>query len=153
MEQRTKTIVLLFFVFLFIGIFFWYREQQPVEKEYAFPSPEDVVRLYFTAWDDKQYPDMYSTIADDFKRSEPTAHNLSAFRSYVEQQHVTQIILADLQQISNDGMLANVTYDIRLARDDTIVPLQGTFVLGNKQADIIRGWKLIHPYGENEDTS
>lgn len=148
MEQRTKTLVLFFFILFLIGIFFWYRGQQSVQEDYVFPSPEDVVRLYFTAWNEGRYADMYSTLADDFKRSEPTAHNLSAFRSYVEQQRITHITLTSIQQISNDGLMANVTYDIRLTKSNTLIPLQGTFILDNKQADIIRGWKILDPYGD-----
>ena len=72
MEQRTKYIILILFFAFLTGIFLWYRGQQPVQEEYQFPSPEDVVRLYFTAWNEQRYADMYSTIADDFKRNEST---------------------------------------------------------------------------------
>ena len=148
MERRTKIIVLFSFFVLLTGSFFLYREQQPVQQEYAFPSPEEVVRLYFTAWNEHGYADVYSTLADDFKRSEPTAHNLGSFRTHVEEQRITEIVINSIKETSNDGATAHVTYDVQLIKTDTIFPLQGTFILGNKQADIIRGWKILYPYGD-----
>jgi len=127
--------------------------RQEADK-YSFPQPEEVVRQYFASWNSKDYPNMYATISDGFKRIEPTAQSLQSFKEYVESQPIESLSIASIEETSNDGRTAAVNYEVEFTREDgTTQPYKGTFTLKNRQGDIIRGWKLIHPYGENIDTS
>ncbi len=125
-----------------------------MEETYQPLSPEEVVRLYFTSWDQKNYADMHSTFSDGFKRIEPTAEDLATFRAYVDGQGVEEVNILSLRETSNDETTATVDYQIEfILADGKRVPYQGTFTLKYRTGDIIRGWKLIHPYGENIDNS
>ena len=143
--------LLVLFVVFVIGIIF--SNRQP-EIEYSFPAPEEVVRQYFTAWNDKGYPNMYATFSDGFKNIEPTAKDLRAFKEYVQTQPIDGVNIKTIDEKSNDGRTASVDYAVEfLLKDGTKQPFEGTFTLKYREGDIIRGWKLIHPYGENIDTS
>ena len=123
-------------------------------EEYAFPQPEEVVRQYFTSWNNKDYPNMYATISDGFKRIEPTAKTLQDFKNYVKAQSIEGVSITSVDEASNDGITATVDYRVQfMLSDETTTPYKGTFTLKNRQGDVIRGWKLIHPYGENIDRS
>ena len=164
MEKGKKFITLFVFILVLIAAFIFYSRSQPAEKvnEYHQPMPEDAVRFYFTSWNTKNYPDMYSTLSDGFKKMEPTAHYLLYFQKYVESQGVEAVNLLNVKETSNDGITATVDYDVELVlgegnegkeKADEKKRLTGTFTLKNRQSDIIRGWKLIHPYGNYTDTS
>ena len=153
MEQRHKFITISVFFFVILASFFIYGSVQP-DEEYEQPSAAEVARLYFTAWNDKNYADMYSTLSDGFKRIEPTAKDLESFRQYVISQNIKGVTILALKETSNDGVTATVDYDVELVNaDDTKTPFRGTFTLKYRKGDIIHGWKLIHPYGENVDTA
>ncbi len=140
------------FVIFVIGVVLANR-QEPT-AEYTFPSPEEVVRQYFTAWDQKDYPNIYATFSDGFKKIEPTANDLRAFKEYVQSQPVKSVKIIGLEEKSNDGKTASVDYAVEFIMDDgSKTSFEGVFTLKYREGDIIQGWKVIHPYGENIDTS
>lgn len=134
-----------------IGVIVSNRQPEP---EYSFPAPEEVVRQYFTAWDQKDHPNMYATFSDGFKKIEPTATDLRVFKEYAQSQPVPKVKIQEITEKSNDGRTASVNYAVEFVMEDgSKTPFEGTFTLKYREGDIIRGWKLIHPYGENIDTS
>ncbi len=144
-------LAVLFVIFL-VGVI--WANSKPKAEEYIFPSPENVVEQYFTAWSNKDYVNMYSTFSDGFKKIDPNAENLGAFRNYVKLQNIEDVKINEIKELSNDGQTASVDYDVEFVLSDGQKhPYQGTFTLKYRQGDIIQGWKLIHPYGENIDNS
>ena len=137
---------------IFVAGVIW-TKGQPEEEEYAFPPPDAVVRQYFTAWNNKDYANMYATFSDGFKKIEPTATGLQAFKGYVGSQNIESVKVISIREKGNDGQTSSVDYDIEfLLGSGQKLPYQGTFTLKYRSGDVIRGWKLIHPYGENIDT-
>ena len=157
MDKGNKKKIMLTAIFLlfFIGglayISLLPKDEPP---EYKIASPEEVVRQYFTAWDKKNYQDMYAVISDGFKKIEPTASDLRAFKAYAESQGVEGVNILSIREISNDGTTASVGYSIEFTLSNgKKTNFGGTFTLKYRQGDVILGWKLIHPYGENIDAS
>ena len=148
-----------------IGIFTANKEEI---QEYTSPSPEEVVKQYFVAWNDKRYQDMYATISDGFKRIDLNAKDLATFRNFASSHGIegVNIISIELESMTMDGMeveknmpgmpgmQAVVAYNVEfILVNGNKQPFSGTFTLKYRQGDVILGWKLIHPYGENVDTS
>lgn len=124
------------------------------QYKYQEPSPEMVVRQYFTAWSSRDWPDMYATISDGFKRIEPTARDLNTFRNYSSSQHISGVTITSIKEISRSNETATVGYSVEfIATNGTIAHFSGTFTLKYRPGDVIRGWKLVHPYGANIDSS
>lgn len=145
-------IVILVAIFL-IGIVIT-NNQKKEEIGYNFPTPAEVVTQYFTSWNNKDYQNMYATISDGFKKIEPTAKDLLTFKDYAESQKIKNISIFSINEKSNDGITAEVIYSVEfILEDDTTTKYDSTFTLKNRQTDVIRGWKLIHPYGGNIDTA
>ncbi len=156
LKSNKKKIVLIaaFLLFFIGGIAYISLLPKDEPPEYNVPSPEEVVRQYFTAWNSKNYPDMYAAISDGFKKIEPTAKDLRTFRAYAESQDITNVKILSIKEASNDGQTASVDYSVEfLLSDGKKSRFDGTFTLKYRQGDVIPGWKLIHPYGENIDTS
>lgn len=142
---------ILFIIFV-IGII-WVNSA-PKAEEYNFPSPEKVVEQYFTSWNNKDYANMYATFSDGFKKIEPTAKTLQDFKSYVDSQNIESVEIINIKEISNDGQTASIDYNvIFVLANGQKAPYQGDFTLKYRKGDVIQGWKLIHPYGENIDNS
>jgi hypothetical protein len=127
------------------------QSQQPVN--YTEAQPAEVVRQYFTAWNNEDWPNMYATISDGFKRIEPTAKDLATFRDYASSQGIGGVKIFGISETSNDGDRATVDYSVEFARTNGTRPFNGTFTLRYRPGDVIRGWKLVHPYSQNIDTS
>jgi|SRR3989344_2781290 len=152
-------IAIIIFVFI-IGIYITNKNQEEIPT-YISPSPEEVVRQYFVAWNNKNYPDMYTTISDGFKKIEPTAKDLASFKEYVDSQNIERVEIVSIDEKSSDGKTALVDYSVKfilnIASGNQVVKLEdnynGTFTLKYRQGDVISGWKLIHPYGDNIDSS
>jgi len=141
----------LFLLFAAWAILF--NGQEPV-PEYEFPAPAEVVRQYFDSWGKKDYPNTYAAFSDGFKRIEPTAQNLQSFREYAQSQQIAGVNMLEVEEKSNDGITATVDYSVEFVLNDgSSKPFEGTFTLKYREGDIIRGWKLIRPYGENADRS
>jgi|SRR3989338_1728490 len=154
-ESNKKKIALIaaFLLFFIAGIAYISLLPKDEQAEYKVPSPEEVVRQYFVSWDKKIYPDMYAVISNGFKKIEPTAKDLRAFKSYAESQGVESVNILSIKEASNDGATASVEYSIEFVLPNgKKTKFDGTFTLKYRQGDVIPGWKLIHPYGENIDT-
>ena len=151
--NNNKYLITAFALFFVAGVFYIAFFNKEEKIEYNAPSPEQVVNQYFTAWNNKNYPDMYAAISDGFKKIELTAKDLRAFKSYAESQRIDSIKILSIKEISNDGKTAAVEYSIEfLLSEGKKSRFDGTFTLKYRKGDVIPGWKLIHPYGENIDT-
>ena len=143
----------ILFLILVVGIIL-INNKPIVEGEYNFPSPEKVVEQYFTAWNNKDYVNMYSVFSDVFKKIDPTAKSLQNFKDYVNAQNTDGVNIRNIKEINNDGQTASVDYNVEFVLlDGKKIPYQGTFTLKYRKGDVIQGWKLIHPYGDNIDNS
>ena len=115
-------------------------------------TPEQVVILYFQAWNDEQYDIIYSLISDGFKQIEPTANTFNDFKPYMEKFYDTALgirILEAKESYSTDKE-AGVDYKIEITnKDNTKKEFGSTYTLKKRS----NGWKLIHPYGDNIDTT
>ena len=129
-------------------------EGQMQQMEYAMIKPEEVVRQYFESWNRKDWPNMYATLSDGFKRIDPKAKDLAAFRNSVSSQGIDNIRVIKINVESNDGTTAVVAYSVEfIFSSGDNQNFSDKFTLKSKQGDVIPGWKLIHPYGTNIDTS
>lgn len=155
MKGNKKLILMLAFVlFVAAGIVFISLSNRNGDADYEIPPPEEVVKQYFNAWNNKNYPDMYAAISDGFKKIEPTAADLGTFKEYAESQGVGSIRISSIKETSNDGQTAAVDYNVEFSLSNgKKSKFDGTFTLKYRQGDVIPGWKLIHPYGQNIDTS
>jgi len=115
--------------------------------------PEKIVQEYFTAWANEDYEKMYSFISDGFKKIEHTAANLEEFENYAISQKITKIGIPNVEEKSNNGKEATVEYAVEFYTATNKIPFAGSFTLKYKENDETPGWKLIHPYGENIDTT
>lgn len=153
--NRKKIVIVLLAVFLILSFFIYdrFKTANSVE-EYEQPTPEEVAKQYFDAWNRKDYPNMYSTISDGFKKIEPTAKDLASFKAYAESQGVDGVRILSIEERPNNGMTAAVDYSVEfLLSNGKVQKFDGTFTLKYRHGDVIPGWKLIHPYGKNVDTS
>lgn len=151
--KKNFVIIAAFFLFIIAGIAYITLNKE--EKiEYETPPLEKVVEQYFTSWNSKNYPDMYATMSDGFKKIEPTARNLQAFIEYANSQGIDGIQILSIKEASNDGKTASVDYNVEfLLSNGKKSKFDGTYTLKYREGDVIPGWKLIHPYGENIDTA
>jgi len=155
-NPKRKIIIVIVFILILTASFLIYSKFQPTKADdkYQRPSSEAVVRQYFSAWSNEDYANMYATISDGFKKIEPTANSLVSFRDYAESQGINNINILSIKEKSNDGRTAEVDYSVEfLLSSGQKQKFDGSFTLKYRKGDIIPGWKLIHPYGENIDTS
>lgn len=154
-----------FFIFYFIFILFVnacskQQEQQIIQKtiptisseDVSTLTPEEVVILYFQAWNDEQYDVIYSLISDGFKQIEPTAKTFDDFKSYMEKFFDTAlgVTIIEAKESYKTEKEAGINYTIEITRKDGSKREFSSVYTLKKRAN---GWKLIHPYGENIDTS
>lgn len=133
---------------------FTFFSETDSSASYSFPKPDEVVQEYFEAWDRKDYATMYSSFSDGFRKIDENASSLENFKNYVDTQGIESVKISGLKLASNNGITAAVDYSVEFAlADGTAKPFSGTYTLKFRTGDIIRGWKLIHPYGKNIDTS
>lgn len=135
------------------GVAYIQLTQKPA-RPYRVPEPVDVVSQYFMAWNARDWPNMYATISDGFKKIDPDAKDLATFGDFAGSQGIEGVSIISIKEISNDGTTASVEYSVEfILSDDSKRQFSDTFTLKFKQGDIIPGWKLIHPYGSNVDAS
>jgi len=128
--------------------------EQTQPPEYSIKKPEEVVKQYFESWNRKDWPNMYATLSDGFKKIDPDAKDLTAFRNYASSQGIEDIRIIDIREDSNDGTTAIVAYSVEFTLSNgKKQSFNDKFTLKFRQADVILGWKLIHPYGPNIDVS
>ena len=91
-SKRRIVVTVILVLALSIG-FIIYNKFRPsqADEDYERPSPGEVVKQYFTRWSNKDYPNMYVTISDGFKKIEPTAKNLAFFKEYADSQGISGI--------------------------------------------------------------
>jgi len=155
MEKNIKKYCLIaaFVLFFLGGIVYITLSRTEEIVNYEVPSPKDVVVQYFTAWNNKNYPDMYSTLSDGFKKIDPNAKDLTIFRNFASSQGIMGINILSVNEVSNDGTTALVDYSVEFILENNTKKFEGTFTLKYREGDVIKGWKLIHPYGNNIDTT
>ncbi len=115
-------------------------------------NPAEAVRLYFEAWNSKQYDVMYSLISDGFKQIEPTAKSFDGFKAYMDKFYETanDVNVIDVQTQYENDKEAGVNYKIEIiGKDGAKKDFESAYTLKKRS----NGWKLIHPYGENIDTA
>lgn len=115
-------------------------------------TPEQVVILYFQAWNDEQYDVMYSLISEGFKQIEPTAKTFDNFKANMEKFYdaALGVSIVEAKESYKTDKEAGVNYQIKITKKDgTESEFSSVYTL-KKRAN---GWKLIHPYGENIDTT
>ena len=158
--MKKRLLIIFLFVLLFINACTKTGQQQNTQKtiptisseDVSILTPEQVVILYFQAWNDEQYDVMYSLISDGFKQIEPTAKTFDDFKSYMEKFYDTAlgVNILEAKESYNNGKEAGVNYKIEIInKDNTKKPFERSYTL-KKRAN---GWKLIHAYGQNIDTS
>ncbi len=121
-------------------------------KDVTTLTPEQVVILYFQAWNDEQYDVMYAIISDGFKKIEPTTKTFSDFKSYMEKFYDTAsgVRVIEAKEAYKNEKEAGVDYKIEITnKDGTKKEFSSTYTLKKRT----NGWKLIHPYGQNIDTT
>ncbi len=155
LNSSKKYVLIAVFALVFIvGIVYITISNKEETTDYKTPPPEKVVEQYFNAWSNKNYPDMYAVISDGFKKLEKTAKDLNTFRSYAESQEINGINILSIKEFSNDGKTAGIDYSVEFILNNGIRnKFDGTFILKYRDADVIQGWKLTHPYGDNIDNS
>src|SRR3989344_596367 len=138
--------------------------QKPIQtvsaEDVSSLTPEQVVILYFQAWNDEQYDVTYSLISDGFKQIEPTAKTFEGFKSYMEKFYDTSLgvsVIEAKESYRNDKE-AGVAYKIEITgKDSAKKELSSTYTLKKRTSNVserertrsqVTGWKLIHPYGE-----
>src|SRR3989338_5301091 len=107
-------------------------------------TPEQVVILYFQAWNDEQYDVMYSLISDVFKQIEPTDKTFEDFKANMEKFYDTAlgIRVLEAKESYRTDKEAGVDYTIEITnKDGSKKEFSSTYTL-KKRAN---GWKLIHP--------
>lgn len=143
--------VIILFILIAAGLVF---TSLPKQEDYKPSEPSKVVRQYFESWDREDWPNMYSVISDGFKKIEPTAKALSDFRQYVESQSIKGVKILEMKEESNDSKTAVIQYKVEFTLSDgTKKEFSDKFTLKYREADVIKGWKLVHPYGEKIDVS
>lgn len=140
-------------IIVIAGVIYIQATQTTTEQQYQSPNAEDVVRQYFESWNNKDWPNMYATLSDGFKKIDPNAKDLATFRNFAGSQGIEGINILEIKEISNDGTTAGVAYSVEfILPDNSKRRFDDTFTLKFRRGDIIPGWKLIHPYGQNVDT-
>ena len=155
-----KILFIFLFLVLFVSACAKPQQQQTIQKpiqnvsaeNVAVLTPEQVVSLYFQAWNDEKYEIMYSLISDGFKKIEPTAKTFEDFKANMEKFYDTanNIRLLDPKEEYQNDREAGVSYKIEIEnKDGTKKDFSSTYTLKKRT----NGWKLIHPYGKNIDTT
>lgn len=78
-----KKIFLIMAILAIFAVACQQNANQKIVPDVSSLIPEQVVTLYFQAWNDKQFDVMYSLISDGFKQIEPTAKSFGDFKSYM----------------------------------------------------------------------
>ena len=153
-------IYFLFFIFLINACSRQQQSQQATLKyvptvsseDVSILTPEQIVILYFQAWNNKQYDAMYSLISEGFKQIEPTAKTFEDFKQNMEKFYDTalRVKIVEAKESYKTEKEAGVDYKIEITnKDGTKKEFSSVYTL-KKRAD---GWKLIHPYGNKIDTT
>jgi len=128
--------------------------QEPSKKIEQGATPEQVVRTYFEAWGQKDWQSMYAVMSDGFKKIDPDAKNLETFSQFASSQGIEGVKILNLKGTIFDETTAAVDYSIEFTLSNGATrKFDSTYTLKYRAKDKVPGWKLIHPYGPNVDTS
>ncbi len=129
-------------------------QQQPQQQDkidVSLLQPAEVVRLYYESFGKKDYAAMYALISDGFKEIEPTAKTYDLFAAemgkYFKSGRGMKVL--EIKEPEVDGDTAVVGYKVVLQLNTGERELDSVFTLRKRH----NSWKLIHPYGQNIDTS
>ncbi len=110
---KTALFIVLFLIFL-VNACSKQQTQQIIQKippvssdDVSILTPEQVVSLYFQAWNDKKYNVMYSLISDGFKNIEPTAKSFNDFESNMEKFYDTALGVSIIEAKESYKMIKN----------------------------------------------
>ena len=98
--------------------------QKPIQtgsaEDVSSLTPEQVVILYFQAWNDEQYDVTYSLISDGFKQIEPTAKTFQDFKSYMEKFYDTAlgVSIIEAKESYKNEKEAGIEYRIEIINKD-----------------------------------
>src|SRR3989344_1322199 len=148
---KTTLFVVLFLIFLVNACSKQQSQQQTTQKPIQTVSaddvsrliPEQVVILYFQAWNDKKYDVMYSLISDGFKQIEPTGKTFGDFQLYMDSffETASEIKIIEAKQAYQSEKEAGVNYKIEITmKDGTKKEFENTYTPKKRE----NGWKLIH---------
>lgn len=140
------------FVVLIISLFFVASCSNINNNDSNLKTSEQVVRSYFESWNSKDYETQYDQISDGFKKIDPNAKDLTTFSKYSAKffEQANGIEIVSIREVLNDNKTATMDYTINIIKKDgSKTKFSGTYTLRLRE----NGWKLIHPYGENIDTS
>lgn len=152
--KNNKILLIFILVLIAISIFIYIFINLETEPNNQSTKTESIVYNYFKAWDEKNYVIMYDLISDGFKKIDENAKDLKIFKKYASAQGIEGITINEIKQTSNNGKTATVDYKVLFElTNGNKSPFEGTFTLKFRETDNKSGWKLIHPYGENIDTS
>ena len=95
---------------------------------------------------------MYSLISDGFKQIETTAKTFEDFKAYMSKFYETSsgVEIVEANEAYQSEKEAGVNYKIEIINKDGAKKEFSSAYTLKKRAN---GWKLIHPYGKNIDTS
>ncbi len=113
---------------------------------------EHIVKEYYTSLNNKDYSAMYSLISEGFKQIEPTAKDLTTFQQEMSKffDAATSIMVTSTSIRSETPTEVVVDYVALITlKSGTQQELKSGFTVKKKP----EGWRLIHPYGKNIDTS
>ncbi len=142
---------LIILSFLFLAACTNQTVSQTSSKDVSELTPEEVVKLYFESWNNKDYKTQYQLISDGFKKIDEQAKDLETFSKYMSQyfQQGNSIKVKSVKESYNTGSEAGAEYKITMELKTGKRDFTSTYTLKKRE----NGWKLIHPYGENIDTS
>src|SRR3989338_91079 len=140
-----------FFIFLFFILSInscskQQEQQQTIEKNIQTVSaedvssltPEQVVILYFQAWNDEQYDVTYSLISDGFKQIEPTAKTFQDFKSYMEKFYDTAlgVSIIEAKESYKNEKEAGIEYRIEIInKDNSKKEFSSTYTLKKRESN------------------
>lgn len=144
-ERQLEKIVLILFVAALAVVL--------LPKNSFFSTPDATVNYYFQSWNEKNWEGMYSAISDGFKKTEPTASNLTNFENLLKSANVNSVQVHLVNVTSNNGTYAIVRFEVTYDINGTAATSRSDFLLRYRQNDAVPGWKLIQPYGNKADES
>lgn len=113
---------------------------------------EKIVVDYYTALNTKDYQTMYGLISEGFKQIEPTAKTYAAFVPYMSKFFDTANRIEVRSTKVTSSTLTNIVVEyvaVIELKNGQNKELKSSFTIKKKT----EGWRLIHPYGQNIDTS
>ena len=116
--------------------------QKPIQtvsaEDVSSLTPEQVVILYFQAWNDEQYDVTYSLISDGFKQIEPTAKTFQDFKSYMEKLYDTAlgVSIIEAKESYKNEKEAGIEYRIEIInKDNSKKEFSSTYTLKKRESN------------------